>query len=273
MSTGMEEGAGKRKLSQTPEKPPAKKANQDSDQAELSGAIEASIVKSLSDVSLVDDISKRILNQVIDALKPHISKCVQEAVGKELNSVKELVDQNAVVQLEKRVKQLERKVEEQEQYTRRNCLRFSNIPFKKEDGSPAESAYDIKSDKIIMDICTDKLGVAVTEADISRSHVVGEPRDGKCQLIVRFISYRMRCKVYSAKSKLKDNSDKIFIVEDLTKQRYKIVQHLAALRYSKKISQYWTVDGRIFMKVTDEDAKVLVKSIDDVNQNLTDVIA
>ena len=67
---------------------------------------------------------------------------------------------------------------------------------------------------------------------------MGEPRDGKCQIIVRFNSYRMRFKVYSAKSKLKDDPGKRFIVEDLTKTRYKIVQHLASLRRAQKIEQY-----------------------------------
>ena len=268
----MEEGAGKRKLSQTPEKPPAKKSNQEPDQAELSDDIEASIVKSLSNVKLVDDISKRILDSVIEALKPHISQCVKDAVKdavhKQLKSVTEQVDNNAVAQLERRVKSLEQKVEEQEQYSRRNCLRFSNIPFKKEDGSPAEASYDINSDKIVIDMCTQKLGVTVTKADISRSHVVGEPRDSKCQIIVRFISYRMRFKVYSAKSKLKNDPDKRFIVEDLTKTRYKIVQHLASLRRAQKIEQYWTVDGRIFMRIEDDGPKILVKSIEDVNQKV-----
>jgi hypothetical protein len=55
--------------------------------------------------------------------------------------------------------------------------------------------------------------------DIGRSHIIGKVKDGKSQVIVRFISYRTRNKVYSNKKGLKNHPDKIFITENLTKYR------------------------------------------------------
>jgi hypothetical protein len=69
--------------------------------------------------------------------------------------------------------------------------------------------------------------------DIGRSHVIGKPKDGKSQVIVRFLSYRVREKVYNSKKELKRHPDKIFITENLTQYRTHLVKALAGLvRYT-----------------------------------------
>jgi hypothetical protein len=72
---------------------------------------------------------------------------------------------------------------------------------------------------------------------------IGKPKDGKSQVIVRFLSYRVREKVYNSKKELKRHPDKIFIAENLTKYRTNLVKALAELKYSRKIHAYWTTDG------------------------------
>jgi hypothetical protein len=79
--------------------------------------------------------------------------------------------------------------------------------------------------------------------DIGRSHVIGKHKDGKSQVIVRFLSYRVREKVYNSKKELKRHPDKIFITENLTQYRTNLVKALAELKYSRKIHAYWTTDG------------------------------
>jgi hypothetical protein len=54
-----------------------------------------------------------------------------------------------------------------------------------------------------------------------RSHPIGEAKDGKISIIVRFLTYRQLHMVFSNKRKLKGNKDKIFIAENLAK--YKIL--------------------------------------------------
>ncbi|OWF49673.1 hypothetical protein KP79_PYT25729 [Mizuhopecten yessoensis] len=56
----------------------------------------------------------------------------------------------------------------------------------------------------------------------------------------------------------------VFISEDLTTQRQKLIGELSRARKAKSIASYWTNDGRIFFKVTMESAKVFVKSYDDI---------
>jgi hypothetical protein len=52
-------------------------------------------------------------------------------------------------------------------------------------------------------------GVNLTINDIGRSHVIGRAKSGKCQVIVRFLSYRTRNLVYTNKKSLRANPDGI----------------------------------------------------------------
>ena len=102
-------------------------------------------------------------------------------------------------------------------------------------------------------------------------------RNGKSQVIVRFLSYRTREKVYNAKKILKGDTDKIFITENLTKYRTSIVKTLSELKFTGKIAAYWTIDGRIYAKRNEASRKKLIQSHDDIRDLLnrygnTDVI-
>ena len=92
----------------------------------------------------------------------------------------------------------------------------------------------MKTDNIIFELCR-KVGVSVSENDIGHPHVVGEPRNGKCQIIARFLSYRVRQRVYENRFNLANDSLRRYINEDLTRKRYGIVRHLAKLRGAQKI--------------------------------------
>jgi hypothetical protein len=50
----------------------------------------------------------------------------------------------------------------------------------------------------VLDICQNNLSITdMKKEDIGRSHVIGKPKDGKSQVIVRFISYRVRASYLS----------------------------------------------------------------------------
>ena len=95
----------------------------------------------------------------------------------------------------------------------------------------------------------------LTVNDIGRSHVIGKVKNGKSQVIVRFLSYRTRSKVYTNKKALKGDADGIFITENLTQYRTGLTQKLADLKYNHKIFEYLTSDGRIFAKTTEKGTK------------------
>ena len=163
--------------------------------------------------------------------------------------------EQAVGDLYKRTEELEIQQEEQEQYSRRTCLRFHNI-------SP--DATD--TDEAVIKICKENLGVTLTKDDIGRSHFVGRANvKGNRQVIVRFLSYRTRAHVFRNKKKLKGHPGKVFLTEDLTLYRRRLVNTLIDLQKNHVISSFWTNDGRIFAKKSDGSSKVMITSQRDID--------
>ena len=158
--------------------------------------------------------------------------------------------------------ELESRIEGQEQYSRRTSLRFHNIKVPVDERRNVK--HPVNTDELILNVCNDKLGLDINLHDIGRSHIIGKVKDGKSQVIVRFISYRTSSKVYSNKKGLKNHTDKIFITENLTKYRTELVKQLAELKYNGLLYTYWTSDGRIFLKLNTTSRKILINNRDDI---------
>ena len=84
-------------------------------------------------------------------------------------------------------------IEGQEQYSRRTSLSFHNIKVPVDERGNVK--HPVNTDELILNVCNDKLGLDINLHDIGRSHIIGKVKDGKSQVIVRFISYRTRNKV------------------------------------------------------------------------------
>ena len=95
--------------------------------------------------------------------------------------------------------------------------------------------------------------------------ITGEGKKGSTQIIARFISYRTRNLVYQSKRKLKNHPDKIFITENLTQYRSNLIKHLSEMKKAERIWAYWTLDGRIFAKVSESGPKELIKTHRDID--------
>ena len=122
----------------------------------------------------------------------------------------------------------------------------------------------MNTDSLVLDICNKKLGLSLSIEDISRSHVIGKVQNGKSQVIVRFLSYRVRHQVYSNKKGLKNDPDGQFITENLTPYRTNLVQKLAKLKYEGNIHTYWTSDGRIFAMKTESGRRKIINNYNDI---------
>ena len=126
--------------------------------------------------------------------------------------------------LEERLRHAEEQIDEMEQYSQKNCLVFLGI----------DESRDENTDDLIVETCNTNLRVDLAVEDIERSHRSGSKTlqdvaaDGNSlwkslkslPIIVKFISYRKRHEVFSAKKKLKGK--KIIIVENLTRTRQRI---------------------------------------------------
>ena len=175
---------------------------------------------------------------------------IQEVVSQLLtNSIfkSTLISALGITDMSDQLKVLENRIDEMNQYSRRNCLKFRGIPEKEDDDT----------DSLIIDIINNKLGIKVDLRDIGRTHRTGPshpdyPRD----IIVRFLSYRTRAAVYDARSNLAETvleshnhaPAHIYINEALTKQRAIVFAKARYLKKQNLIQGTWTRDGRIVLR-------------------------
>ena len=196
-----------------------------------------------------DSFQPRLAQQIQESLKFQVSdlvKSIVEGVLEGLQSkVKTLESENA--ELRQKIQQLEAKTDLAEQYSHRNCLRISGVP---------ETA-DENTDDYICDFAH-ALDVDLTINDIDRSHRVGKPvtgfRNKPRDIIVKFVSYRMRAKFYKARVLRNTRGYKgVFINEDLTKSRSLLMYEARRRVKSKQLKSAWSSDGSILVRLNDGD--------------------
>lgn len=178
-------------------------------------------------VGMVDSVVKGVLG----GLSERISSLEKENT--------DLKQQNA--SLSSRIMSLEKAVDQGEQYSRRNCLRITGVP---------EEATE-NTDEIVLKIASD-LGTDVQLSDIDRSHRLGRanlartrPRD----IIVKFATFRTRQKLYKVRSSLKDKGyNRVFLNEDLTKVRSKVLFDCRSIVKARGAKSTWTSDGTILIR-------------------------
>ena len=161
----------------------------------------------------------------VDYIKLDMDNKIQTMVGNtekindEVKSLESKVETSAEEEtlLKRRVDKLTEDLDEMEQYSRRSCLIFVGI---KETGDIPED-----TDKVILDVCNNKLGLNLTQEAIDRSHRLGPVREARTEqgnevnpsprpIIVKFTNYRNRSMVFSSKRKLKGSP--VSIMENLT---------------------------------------------------------
>ena len=96
------------------------------------------------------------------------------------------------------------------------------------------------------------LGVTLNSSDIDRSHRVGRITDKRRKdrdIIVKFTSYNARQKLYRQRKELRDSEslNGVFINEDLTRIRSKLLFDARSLVRAKKLLASYSSDGKIFV--------------------------
>ena len=202
----------------------------------------------------ISELVTTIVNGVIQGLNKKLEKLEQNNTDLQNENIK-IKKENS--ELQKRVKTLELAVDAGEQYSRRNCLRISG---KKE-------VTGENTDDIVLDIA-EALGVNIDVSDIDRSHRLGkpgttaEPRTKPRDIIVKFVSYRQRNMFYRARTSMKDRGYKgVFINEDLTKSRSKLLYEARLRVKSGQLKSAWSSDGTILIKSTNDDEVDVVERV------------
>jgi len=179
-------------------------------------------------------------------------KMVKEELESSNRKVKLLELENA--NLKKTVNLTLYKIDALEQYGRRENLRFHGIP---------ENTTDSNDDGEEMVLSIAKaLNIKLDTKDIQRAHRIGKKPD-KVQskprpIIARFISFKKRNEVLYAKSKLKeiDCFSKVFITEDLTPLRSKLLNYVKK-ECDNEFVMCHTYNGKVKMKKSAKKAGLI----------------
>ena len=176
------------------------------------------------------------LNELTTSLKNFSAKIDDyEKERKEKDQIIKTM-QGRIDTLSGKIDSLTLQLDDQCQYSRRNCLLIHGL--KESNGE--------NTDNIAIKNLNEHIGTNLTSADIDRSHRLGkkkEPGSKPRPIIVKFLRYNDRRKVFTNKKKLKGT--RISITESLTVTRMK---YLTEARDEHGFANVWTVDGRILYK-------------------------
>lgn len=219
---------------------------------------------------MLPEISSLMKSQLPD-IKAAVASAVKEVTATLKEELKTLREENAELRevnqgFETRLAQVESDNDALEQYTRRNSVRISGVP---EEGGE-------DTDEIVLKIAGE-LDVLLSPSDIDRSHRVGKLEDSARagarskakirhrDIIVKFATYNARQRLYMKRTELRDSEATVnlYINEDLTKTRSKLLFDARSLVRVKLIKSAYSSDGKIFIRDTD-DRRQLIKNDSDI---------
>lgn len=150
------------------------------------------------------------------------------------------------------------KLDEFEQRNRQWNVRISGL---KEDKAG-------NTDAIVLDIAN-TLEVDLSEVDIDWSHYISnqKPSNGNPhQIIVRFARRNIRRRFISARKRLRtlDKNHKynsVYISEDLTQSRYKLLRTLIQKRKEGKLHSAWSFQGVLYYRLAENSNPTPIKDV------------
>ena len=184
---------------------------------------------------LLGDIEKRLVTR-IDTL--------EENFEENKTSTREIISQ-----METRLSTVERI----DQQTRQNNLIFCGIPELEKENT----------DETITNLVKDKFPeIELKREDIQRSFRLKldnnnskKTPNGPKPILVKFTNYSTRKKIYLAKKKLRNDTDKLYINEDLIPLKSSLFAKTRELRNEGLIWRTWTFDSIIYYTCKEEDDK------------------
>ena len=208
------------------------------------------------------DQESNIMKALISALVTPIREAIKEEMKIQEKNFDMLNKQISALQTDlneknRYISTLEERIDDLEQYSRRNCLVITGIPEKEDE----------KTDEIILDIAKKQLNVDLQPTDIDRSHrIPGGPirrgNEKSRNIVVKFSTYNARRRVIEQKSRLKSMNNRIFINEQLTKKRSELYYEARKLVKARKVKQAWTYDGRVLVRNNDDKVQPIKNLID-----------
>lgn len=203
---------------------------------EMKDKLFASVVKRLDVVEGdMHDLAVRM-----DGAGKEVERCVAE------QKVLREENKRLRVEMDRQRNMNNERLNDLEQYQRRNNLRISGLPDK--DGETAEDTL-----KSVVTLMEDKLNLTVDEEDIDIAHRLGKYNGSKSrQVIVRFVHRYTKQKVLRNAKLLKGS--RMYIMEDLTRLNQEVLASLR-LKSPEFISRAWSYEGKLFAKSKNDIVK------------------
>lgn len=231
-------------------------------------------------LSIAHELKQIMLPEIKQTVRdeiPDIETIVHNAVQSAVKAVTDVMDQkieqlaadNVILRkdnenlvklcsnLENRVAKLEASNDALEQYSRRNSVRISGIPQREQEDT----------DKIVLDVAR-SMDVPLDITDIDRSHRVGSDKNRRRDILVKFMSYRARQSLLTERKKLRNTEGMkdVFINEDLTSSRSKLLFDARRLVKAKVLKSAYSADGRILVRDF-ADKRYLIQDETDLNKH------
>lgn len=222
------------------------KARVDEELAKVTSLIEGRETKS------VTKTVKDVIAAIMPGLASIISVAVSTAVSK---AVKELDERMASKLAEVQRQCLLNKYDNDklEQYSRRENVRISGIA---EEANETDGILEAK----VIELAGD-MGVELKSEDISVAHRMGKPKEGGRPVIVRFCQRKKKDEIMRNKKKLKNRERKVYVNEDLTSLRAKMMKLAKEQDSVKNVS---TRDGSILAWMHTGERPDVINTPDDL---------
>jgi len=114
---------------------------------------------------------------------------------------------------------------------------------------------------------------------ILKSRISSIRRKGKTFIIAKFVSHKVKTRPYKERTKLKDirivsvfpsfynaasaGVNRVYINENLTAYRRKLVATGREMREDGTINNIWTIDGKVFVKTSPDGSPTRIREEDD----------
>ena len=163
------------------------------------------------------------LEQLLKSFQDSLMKKIEDKVNEQNTRIEELESKLAIKQ--NIIDTLEIKCDDNEQYSRRSCLRVHGLDF-----SSDENEGVMKK----MKKCCSDMGIGFNQNDIDRVHYIGKPYMDKTKnkkvrsLIIKFKSWKSRTTFYKSRprnhlDRQKKPGSSFNVSLDLTKRRYNLL--------------------------------------------------
>lgn len=221
-------------------------------------------------------VKEALEDALAESIRRNVAQGISDATEHLRNDItllrKELRERDQkIADLDKRISDLEVKSDQQEQYSRRTSVRISGIPEEEGENvlAKVKDTLSLIGVDPVVQRChrvraparkkTANDNNSESDAGMSAHAVPSKPR----QILVQFTGQRDKLDVMQKKKDSKALDDKkIYINEDLTRPRARLLYLARQLKRQKKLKGAWSADGRILVMNNRGDVRSVVSEND-----------